>query len=97
NICKDTEGRHCLAPRPCVLGMVVDIFEAVGLTVAGRHQLDDTFRAMRGDTRRLVDLKRSTKLFMDETRAPVLDPGARKTKTGYFWALARDDLPWNSG
>lgn len=32
---------------------------------------------------------------MDETRAPVLDPGSRKTKTGYFWALARDDRPWN--
>jgi hypothetical protein len=31
---------------------------------------------------------------MDETRAPVLDPGAMKTKTGYFWALARDDRPW---
>jgi transposase len=31
---------------------------------------------------------------MDETRAPVLDPGSRKTKTGYFWALARDDRPW---
>ena len=42
----------------------------------------------------LVTLKRSTKLFMDETRAPVLDPGARKTKTGYFWALARDDRAW---
>lgn len=42
----------------------------------------------------LVNLKRSTKLFMDETRAPVLDPGARKTKTGYFWALARDDRAW---
>jgi len=40
------------------------------------------------------DLKRSTKLFMDETRAPVLDPGRGKTKTGYFWALARDDRPW---
>ena len=43
----------------------------------------------------MTDLKRSSKLFMDETRAPVLDPGARKTKTGYFWALARDDRPWN--
>lgn len=42
----------------------------------------------------MADLKRSTKLFMDETRAPVLDPGGRKTKTGYFWALARDDRPW---
>ncbi|ACM35492.1 MULTISPECIES: IS66 family transposase [Rhizobium/Agrobacterium group] len=45
----------------------------------------------------IVDLKHSTKLFMDETRAPVLDPGSRKTKTGYFWALARDDRPWNGG
>lgn len=43
----------------------------------------------------IADLKRSTKLFMDETRAPVLDPGSRKTKTGYFWALARDDRPWS--
>jgi transposase len=42
----------------------------------------------------LADLKRSTKLFMDEKRAPVPQPGARKTKTGYFWALARDDRPW---
>jgi len=42
----------------------------------------------------LADLKRSTKLFMDETRAPVLDPGRRRTKTGYFWSLARDDQPW---
>ena len=39
-------------------------------------------------------LKRSSKLFMDETRAPVLDPGRGKTKTGYLWALARDDRSW---
>ena len=45
----------------------------------------------------ITDLKRSTKLFMDETHAPVLDPGSRKTKTGYFWALARDDGPWGGG
>ena len=42
----------------------------------------------------MADLKRSTKLFMDETPAPVLAPGRKKTKTGYFWALARDDGPW---
>ncbi|MCF6195125.1 MAG: IS66 family transposase [Emcibacter sp.] len=42
----------------------------------------------------LDDLKTSHKLFMDETRAPVLDPGRCKTKTGYFWTLARDDRPW---
>jgi transposase len=39
-------------------------------------------------------LKRSTKLFMDETTAPVLDPGRGKTKTGFLWALARDDRRW---
>jgi len=43
----------------------------------------------------LVHLKTSSKLFMDETPAPVLDPGRGKTKTGYFWALARDDRAWN--
>lgn len=44
---------------------------------------------------RLADhLRRSGKLFMDETRAPVLDPGRGKTKTGYLWALARDDRRW---
>jgi transposase len=42
----------------------------------------------------LANLKQSTKLFMDETTAPVLDPGRKKIKTGYFWALARDDRPW---
>jgi transposase len=46
---------------------------------------------------RLVQiLKRSTKLFADETRCPVLDSGRGKTKTGYLWALARDDSPWGS-
>jgi transposase len=39
-------------------------------------------------------LKASTKLFMDETTAPVLDPGRGRTKTGYLWALARDDRNW---
>ena len=42
----------------------------------------------------MAELKRSTKLFMDETPAPVLEPGRKRTKTGYFWALARDDRPW---
>ena len=40
-------------------------------------------------------LKTSSKLFMDETRAPVLDPGRGRTKTGWLWALARDDRPWS--
>ena len=31
----------------------------------------------------------------DETTAPVLDPGRGKTKTGYLWAVLRDDRGWN--
>ena len=44
---------------------------------------------------RLLDhLKASTKLFADETTAPVLDPGRGRTKTGQLWADTRDDRPW---
>lgn len=39
-------------------------------------------------------IKQSGKLFMDETTAPVLDPGRGRTRTGYLWALARDDRSW---
>jgi transposase len=34
------------------------------------------------------------RLFMDETTAPVLDPGRGRTKTGYLWAMLRDDRSW---
>jgi len=44
--------------------------------------------------RLLETLKRSSKLFADETTAPVLDPGRGRTKTGQLWAYARDDRPW---
>ncbi|HEU4551045.1 MAG TPA: IS66 family transposase [Rhizomicrobium sp.] len=36
----------------------------------------------------------SPRLFADETTMPVLDPGRGQTKTGFAWALARDDRPW---
>jgi transposase len=36
----------------------------------------------------------SAKIAVDETTAPVLDPGRGQTKKGYFWAIARDDRPW---
>ena len=42
----------------------------------------------------LEDLRRSTRLFADETTAPVLDPGRGRTKTGQLWAYAKDDRPW---
>ncbi len=44
--------------------------------------------------RLLTALKRSAKLFADETTAPVLDPGRGRTKLGQLWAYARDDRPW---
>jgi len=36
----------------------------------------------------------SSRLYVDETTAPVLDPGRGKTKTGYLWAVLRDDRGW---
>jgi len=36
----------------------------------------------------------SSRLYVDETRAPVLDPGRGTTKTGYLWAVLRDDRGW---
>ena len=39
----------------------------------------------------LAHIRGSTKIFADETTAPVLDPGRGRTKTGQLWAYARDD------
>ncbi|MER9972222.1 IS66 family transposase, partial [Mesorhizobium sp. M0060] len=36
-------------------------------------------------------LAAAERLFMDETTAPVLDPGRGKVKKGFFWAIASDD------
>jgi transposase len=70
-------------------GIDLDRSTLAGWVGKAAYELRPVFDAL------TTDLKRSSKLFMDETRAPVLDPGRRKTKTGYFWALARDDRPWN--
>lgn len=37
----------------------------------------------------------SSRLYVDETTAPVLDPGRGTTKTGYLWAVLRDDRGWS--
>ncbi|MCL6251537.1 IS66 family transposase [Altererythrobacter sp. KTW20L] len=42
----------------------------------------------------LERLRRSERLFADETTAPVLEPGRKRTKTGQIWAYACDDQPW---
>jgi len=36
-------------------------------------------------------LRAAERIFVDETRAPVLDPGRQATKSGYFWAVLSDD------
>jgi transposase len=36
-----------------------------------------------------VVMKQSGRLFMDETRAPVLDPGRAEPRPGYLWRPAR--------
>jgi transposase len=36
-------------------------------------------------------LAAAERIFMDETTAPVLDPGRGRTKKGFFWAVASDD------
>ncbi|MBB3359580.1 MULTISPECIES: IS66 family transposase [unclassified Novosphingobium] len=45
----------------------------------------------------LERLRRSERLFADESTAPVLDPGRGRTKTGQLWTYARDDRPWGGG
>ncbi|UOA32862.1 hypothetical protein DSM110093_02669 [Sulfitobacter sp. DSM 110093] len=48
--------------------------------------------------RMAIPLKQgSTRPYIDKTTAPVLDPGRGKTKTGYLWAVLRDDRGWNRG
>ena len=44
--------------------------------------------------RLLAHILSSPRIFADETRAPVLDPGRGRTKTGQLWAYARGDRPW---
>jgi transposase len=36
----------------------------------------------------------STRIFADDTRLPVLDPGRGRTKAGRLWGYAVDDRPW---
>ena len=51
-----------------------------------------------GHLKPIVDLQKqqlltSARLFVDETTAKVLAPSTGKTKTGYLWAMVRDDRP----
>jgi transposase len=70
-------------------GVVIDRSTLADWVGRAAFHLDAVVRRM------LEHLKTSTKLFMDETTAPVLDPGRGRTKTGFIWALTRDDRRWS--
>ena len=78
--------------RPCHIrarqGIVIDRSVLACWVGHAAAEIKPLWRLMR------EELLRSAKLFADETTAPVLDPGRGRTKTGYFWGLARDDRPW---
>ena len=69
-------------------GIAIDRSTLAGWVGYAAAELEPLWRLIR------EDLLGSAKLFVDETKAPVLDPGRGRTKTGWFWALARDDRPW---
>jgi len=69
-------------------GIVVDRSTLASWVGTAAAELKPLWRLLRDE------LLGSAKLFVDETTAPVLDPGRGRTKTGYFWAIARDDRPW---
>lgn len=45
-------------------------------------------------SRMLDHLLADDHIYMDETTAPVMDPGRGRTFTGFFWAIARDGRPY---
>jgi transposase len=53
-------------------------------------ELKPLWRSMRNE------LLRSSKLLVDETKAPVLDPGRGRTKTGYFPRRSADRRPFGN-
>jgi len=83
---------HCPLYRQAQIlarqGIAIDRATLAFWTGYAAAEVKPVWRLMRDE------LLRSTKLFVDETTAPVLDPGRGRTKKGYFWVLARDDRPW---
>ena len=86
---------HCPLYRQAQIlarqGIAIDRATLAFWTGYAAAEVKPVWRLMRDE------LLRSTKLFVDETTAPVLDPGRGRTKKGYFWVLARDDRPWRGG
>lgn len=70
-------------------GILVDRATLAVWVGTGAAEIVPVVRRMR------TPLRASARLFADETSVPVLDPGRGKTKTGWFWTIARADRPWS--
>ncbi|MFM2099754.1 MAG: hypothetical protein RLZZ366_1293 [Pseudomonadota bacterium] len=68
-------------------GVIVDRATLANWVGAAAARLKPLVELMKGE------LLSSARLFVDETTAKVLSPGTGKTKTGYMWAMVRDDRP----
>jgi len=62
---EQAEGRDRLQPLSQVFWMAVDVFEAIGCMIGGRHQLDHPFVGMRGDARGLVEAFPPAEILLD--------------------------------
>jgi transposase len=84
----------------CPLYRQAQILARQGIAIERATLAFWALRSCLGQTRVAADAREllsSTKLFVDETTAPVLDPRRGRTKRGYFWVLGRDDRPWRGG
>jgi len=71
------ERRHGLASGARVLWVTVDVLEAVGRAVAGRHQLNNPIDAVRGNAGRFVEHAPASEVILNEAgefRKEWLDP-----------------------
>jgi transposase len=69
-------------------GVVVDRATLANWVGAAAARLKPLLEVMK------AELLTSARLFVDETTAKVLAPGTGKTRTGYMWAMVRDDRPY---
>src|SRR3546814_15533068 len=65
---EDAEGGDGLKAARGIAGMSVDIFEAVDLSVGGRHEFDDPLARMRRDPRRLFEQVPAAVIGLDRLR-----------------------------
>lgn len=71
------------------IGVGVSRLEVIG-GPSGRRRRTKAERARIAAEMR-AHLRDADRIFVDETRAPVLEPGLKRTKSGFFWAVVSDD------